>query len=197
MALVEHCVYCFDSLIYHFEEKVTPIPIFSNDQYPLFVTWTKESRSGKEPSLRGCKGTFSSQELHKGLQEFSLISALKDKRFSPVVFSEVPRLHCGVSLLFRFEEVSSVYEWEIGTHGIILDFEDKKGNHWNATYLPEVAPEQEWNREETVDSLIRKTGYEGSITEELLQNIRTTTYQSSKSHLTYAEYLNFKKNPKK
>jgi len=195
MATAEHCIYCFDSLLYHFEEKNYPVPKFSNDKYPLFVSWHKESHSAtKEPSLRGCKGTFSPQEIHKGLQEYALISALKDKRFSPVTFSEVTRLHCGVSLLFNFEEVNSVWDWEIGTHGIIIDFEDKHGNQLSATYLPEVAEEQQWNKVETIDSLIKKAGFESKVSDELLGSIKTTRYQSSKINLSYAEYKSYKKN---
>jgi len=193
MATVQHCIYCFDSLLYHFEENEFPVPKFTNEKYPLFVTWLKESRPSREPSLRGCKGTFSAQDIHKGLQEYTLISALKDKRFSPITYSEVTKLHCGVSLLFQFEKVSHVYDWEVGIHGIIIEFDDKHGNRLSATYLPEVAQEQDWNKKETIDSLIRKASYEGPVNEDLLHRIETTRYQSSKSELSYADYIAHKK----
>ena len=57
-----------------------------------------------------------------------------------------------------------------------------------ATYLPEVASEQGWDCHEAVVSLIRKSGYQGVISEELLKDVETTKYQSSKQRLTYAEY---------
>jgi len=197
MATESHCVYCFDSLISHFEKVVPAPPSFPNDKYPLFVTWHKESRNGTDLSLRGCKGTFSSKEVHSGLQEFSLISALKDKRFSPVSQSELPKLECTVSLLFQFENCTDVYDWEIGTHGIIIDFTDPRDkSNRNATYLPEVALEQKWTKEETVESLAHKAGYDGPLTKAILKTIQTTRYQSSISKLAYEDYINHKKNPK-
>lgn len=41
--------------------------------YPLFVTWNTFSRSGHK-SLRGCIGTFDSQELDDGLRSYALTS---------------------------------------------------------------------------------------------------------------------------
>jgi len=193
MACKDHCVYCFDALICHFENKECPTPRFANDKYPLFVTWHKESSSNKEPSLRGCKGTFSAKQIHEGLKEFALISALKDKRFSPVGQHELPRLKCSVSLLFKFEECGNVWDWEIGTHGIIIDFADHKGNNLNATYLPEVALEQEWTKVEALKSLIKKAGYDGHVSDEFMERIQVTRYQSSIDHLHYTDYQIHKK----
>jgi len=196
MACKDHCVYCFDSLICHFENKECPTPRFANEKYPLFVTWHKESSSNKEPSLRGCKGTFSAKDIHDGIKEYALISALKDKRFSPVAQSELPRLQCSVSLLFQFEECGSVWDWEVGTHGIIIDFVDHKGNGLNATYLPEVAEEQEWTKLEAMKSLIKKAGYDGPVSDDFIEKIQVTRYQSSKHHLHYRDYQVHKKVPK-
>jgi len=192
MASKDHCIYCFDALIAHFNQQKPPSPLFTNDSYPLFVSWHKQHRNGKDLSLRGCKGTFSPKKLHSGLSEFALISALKDTRFSPVTFEEVTLLECGVSLLTHFEDVASVWDWEIGIHGIIIDFVDPKGEKRNATYLPEVALEQEWDKKETLISLIEKSGYKGKVTETLLSEIRLTRYQSSKVKVHYTEYLSFK-----
>jgi len=188
VSTVDMCIYCFDSLISHFEQTKVPPPSFKNDKYPLFVTWHKYSSSGKEPSLRGCKGTFDAKEIHNGLQDFALISGLKDRRFSPITYNEISRLECSVSLLYAFEECANVSDWEIGKHGIIIDFDDADGSNRNATYLPEVAPEQQWNKTETLRSLIRKAGYEGQISEELFAKIRTTRYQSSQTKLSYKDY---------
>jgi AMME syndrome candidate gene 1 protein len=45
----------------------------STEKYPLFVTWdTRSSRGNK--SLRGCIGTFESQELDDGLRSYALTS---------------------------------------------------------------------------------------------------------------------------
>ena len=77
---------------------------------------------------------------------------------------------------------------KVGTHGIIIQFK-VDGRKYNSTYLPEVAHEQGWNHDETVDSLIRKSGYRGTISVQLKAELNVTRYQSSKVKLTYAEYL--------
>lgn len=51
-------------------------------------------------------------------------SALRDTRFSPVQLSEIPHLSCGVSLLRLFEEGRTWNDWDVGTHGIIIEFTD-------------------------------------------------------------------------
>lgn len=58
--------------------------------------------------------------------------------------------------------------------------------------MPEVAPEQGWNAQETLDSLIKKAGYNGRVTDALLKSIQLERYQSSKEKLTYSEYMALK-----
>ena len=62
---------------------------------------------------------------------------------------------------------------------------------YSATYLPEVARDQQWNQDATIRSLIRKAGYNGQVSDELLQSIRCTRYQSAKLRITYDEYCQF------
>jgi uncharacterized protein (TIGR00296 family) len=62
---------------------------------PLFVTW----KIGRDQRLRGCIGTFSEMNLHNGLKEYALTSALKDSRFDPITRDELPRLTVSVSIL--------------------------------------------------------------------------------------------------
>ncbi|XP_009872622.1 PREDICTED: AMME syndrome candidate gene 1 protein-like, partial [Apaloderma vittatum] len=105
---------------------------------PLFVTW----KIGRDKRLRGCIGTFSAMNLHSGLREYTLTSALKDSRFPPMTRDELPRLFCSVSLLTNFEDVCDYMDWEVGVHGIRIEFINEKGSKRTATYLPEVAKEQ-------------------------------------------------------
>ena len=44
-------------------------------------------------------------------------------------------------------------------HGVMIEFVDDRGQSRTAVYLPEVMPEQGWTKAETIDSLIRKSGY--------------------------------------
>ena len=62
-------------------------------------------------------------------------------------------------------------------------------NHHSATYLPEVAFEQGWTQERTVESLVRKAGFNGVISVDLLCEIKCVRYQSSKQKLTYSNYI--------
>ena len=69
-------------------------------------------------------------------------SAFKDSRFDPINRDEYSKLHVSVSILRHFEDGCDYLDWEVGTHGIRIEFTNEKGNKRTATYLPEVAPEQ-------------------------------------------------------
>jgi len=69
-------------------------------------------------------------------------SAMKDSRFSPVARDELTRLHVSVSILCHFEDAAGFLDWEIGVHGIRIEFFNERGVKRTATYLPEVPPEQ-------------------------------------------------------
>ena len=78
------------------------------------------------------------------------------------------------------------------THGILIDFDSKSGKHYNATYLPDVALEQGWDKLEALQSLVRKAGFRGGCDESLLNAMQVTRYQSSKASLTYKEYCEYR-----
>nr|XP_009924240.1 PREDICTED: AMME syndrome candidate gene 1 protein isoform X2 [Haliaeetus albicilla]XP_009924241.1 PREDICTED: AMME syndrome candidate gene 1 protein isoform X2 [Haliaeetus albicilla] len=116
-------------------------------------------------------------------------SALKDSRFPPMTRDELPRLFCSVSLLTNFEDVCDYMDWEVGVHGIRIEFINEKGSKRTATYLPEVAKEQGWDHIQTIDSLLRKGGYKAPITNEFRKTIKLTRYRSEKMTMSYTEYL--------
>ncbi|XP_043830802.1 AMME syndrome candidate gene 1 protein [Dromiciops gliroides] len=182
----EMCCFCFDVLYCHLNGYQQPrAPRFTNEPYPLFVTW----KIGRDKRLRGCIGTFSAMNLHSGLREYTLTSALKDSRFPPMTREELPRLTCSVSLLTNFEDVCDYLDWEVGVHGIRIEFINEKGSKRTATYLPEVAKEQGWDHIQTIDSLLRKGGYKATITNEFRKSIKLTRYRSEKMTMSYSEYV--------
>lgn len=188
VAVPEMCVYCFNVLnaeLNNLEQPATPS--FTNNAYPLFVTWY----IGKEQRLRGCIGTFSDMHLHSGLKEYAITSALRDSRFPPIGRSEIPKLSVSVSVLLNFEDARGYLDWTLGVHGIRIEFHNERGSKKTATYLPQVAPEQGWDKIETIDSLLRKGGFRGEITPEVRNSIKLVRYQSSQLQMTYNEYREY------
>lgn len=51
-----------------------------------------------------------------------------------------------------------------------------------------------WTKLEAIDSLMRKAGYNGVITESVRQLIRLTRYQSTAFTMHYGEYIAYVKN---
>uniref|UniRef100_T1GWI6 AMMECR1 domain-containing protein n=1 Tax=Megaselia scalaris TaxID=36166 RepID=T1GWI6_MEGSC len=64
VAIPAMCFFCFDVLYCELNKLDMPIdPSFTNDAYPLFVTW----KIGRDKRLRGCIGTFSAMHLREGI----------------------------------------------------------------------------------------------------------------------------------
>ena len=117
-------------------------------------------------------------------------------------------LYHSVSLLTDFEDVPTYLDWDIGTHGIYISFtvpsrtptsifgsSRRRSNHQmlNATYLPDVIPEQGWTKIEAVESAMRKAGWDGPIDEAMLMSVRLKRYQSRQVTVTWLEYVEWKK----
>ena len=64
---------------------------------------------------------------------------------------------------------------------------------FNATYLPEVAPAQGWDKIETVDSAIHKAGWSGRITEEIRRSVKLRRYQSRVCTVTWHQFAEWRK----
>jgi AMME syndrome candidate gene 1 protein len=157
----------------------------SPTESPLFVTWNTVSRHGT--SLRGCIGTFESQPLEDGLSSYALIAALQDYRFNPITARELPTLEVAVTLLTDFEDCDDAMDWELGTHGLRISFY-YHGRKYGSTYLPDVATEQGWTKEETLVSLMRKAGWEGRKDKWRDVNLKVVRYQGRRVDLGYPEY---------
>ena len=113
-----------------------------------FVTLTKAGE------LRGCIGEiFATQSLYKSVIANAIHAAVDDPRFPAVTADELPALHVEISALTEPQEVPSYRDIVIGKHGIVLR---KAGR--SAVYLPQVAPEQGWDLETTLNHLSRKAG---------------------------------------
>ncbi|ROW02455.1 hypothetical protein VMCG_06126 [Cytospora schulzeri] len=164
-------------------------------EYPLFVTWNKLSPSGSdagEYNLRGCIGTFEAQPLADGLSSYAVIAALHDSRFHRVTLRELPTLQCAVTLLTDFEDAEGgILDWEVGVHGIRISFQ-WEGRRYGSTYLPDVAREQGWTREQALMSLMRKAGWEGRRDRwrevAAAGGMRVVRYRGDKEAVEFGEY---------
>lgn len=107
--------------------------------------------------LRGCIGSLAPvAPLYRSVHDNAVNAARRDHRFPPVSEEELPGLIVHISILSPITPIAAPGEFKIGEHGIILT----KGRY-RSVYLPEVAVEQGWTREETLTSLSRKAGLPG------------------------------------
>ena len=104
--------------------------------------------------LRGCIGTLEPVgPLYQAAHDNTISAARQDPRFTPVRPDELPAIDLTLSILSPSEPIGSAGEFVPGSHGIILE---KHGRR--AVFLPEVAAEQGWTREETLGALCQKAG---------------------------------------
>lgn len=109
----------------------------------------------KNGELRGCVGTFeNSRPLIQNIVRMSVASAFQDMRFSPVTKSELPEIKIEISILGHLEKIDSIDQIEIGKHGVYVKAGSKSG-----TFLPDVATEQGWNRDEFVMNCAREKAH--------------------------------------
>jgi len=94
--------------------------------------------------LRGCIGRFTaSVPLYKVIQEMAIAAATEDNRFEPVRPEETGLLEIEISVLSPMHPISSPDEIVLGKHGIYI----RKGS-LSGTFLPQVATETGWTKEE-------------------------------------------------
>jgi AmmeMemoRadiSam system protein B/AmmeMemoRadiSam system protein A len=108
----------------------------------------------KHGELRGCIGhLIGDRPLYLAVQNVAVSAAVADQRFPPVSEEELSDLEIEISVLSPLEEVESVDQIQVGLHGVII----RRGLS-QAVYLPQVASEQGWGREEMLENLCLKAG---------------------------------------
>lgn len=118
------------------------------EKYATFVTLHQAC------DLRGCIGSLEPEaELYRSVHDNTINAALRDFRFPAVSPDEVSSIHIAVSILSPLTPIPRAEEFEVGRDGIIME----KGMH-RAVFLPEVATEQGWTREDTLSHLSSKAG---------------------------------------
>jgi hypothetical protein len=98
----------------------------------------------KNGALRGCIGRFVADEpLYAIVQKMAIAAATEDQRFPVVEKIEMDEIELEISVLTPLQKIESVDEIEMGRHGIYI----KKG-FASGTFLPQVAIETGWTKEE-------------------------------------------------
>ena len=110
----------------------------------------------RQGELRGCIGHMAEDTpLALTVARMAIAAALEDRRFPPVRAEELPGLTIELSVLTPFTPVAGPQAIVVGRDGVLLD---KAGRR--AVFLPQVAPEQGWGRDEMLDHLCAKAGLE-------------------------------------
>jgi len=145
-----------DALAYYLEKKQVPdindlgctVSQAMTAPRAAFVTLKKNGR------LRGCIGDiYPMRPLYKSVILNSINAAVNDRRFQPVVASELDEIDIGISALTVPEPVPSYKNIRIGTDGVVL-----RKNSRSAVFLPQVAAEQGWDVPQMLTQLSLKAG---------------------------------------
>ena len=100
----------------------------------------------KQGRLRGCIGHFGEDvPLYEIVAEMARAAAFEDPRFQPVTHDEFDDLDIEISVLTPMRRIQSLDEFQLHKHGIYI----KKG-YRSGTFLPQVADEVNWTKEEFV-----------------------------------------------
>ena len=114
----------------------------------VFVTLKKRGE------LRGCIGHIPSDMPMvrlAGMMAFE--SALNDPRFARLALEEMREVEIEISILSPPKVVSGPSDIVVGRDGVVIAADGR-----SAVFLPQVAPEQGWNRDQMLDNLCVKAG---------------------------------------
>jgi AmmeMemoRadiSam system protein A len=133
-------------------------PDLNSEEYAL--TQTLKNKRGvfvtlnKNGNLRGCIGHIQPREqLFDAVIDNTINSSMNDGRFRPVSEDELPDIEIDISVLSPIKKISGAEKFITGKHGIIIRLGGMR-----AVFLPQVATEQGWDREETLAQLCNKAG---------------------------------------
>ena len=114
----------------------------------VFVTLRKKG------DLRGCIGQMKpDRPLRVLVGRMALAAAFDDPRFEKVRAGELKDIDVEISVLTPFKDVTGPGAIVVGRDGVLL----QKGGR-SAVFLPQVALEEHWTRDEMLDNLCLKGG---------------------------------------
>jgi len=143
--------YARETLVRFMETDTVPttrrLPPAASQPRGAFVTLNEHG------ALRGCVGQLlPSRPLGPTVGRMALEAALRDGRFAPVTRDELAALEIEISVLGPMAPVAA-REIVVGRDGVVLAKDGRR-----AVFLPQVAIEQHWGRDELLDHLCEKAG---------------------------------------
>ena len=132
--------------------RVSPMQDYPMQDYPMQDYPMLSKKCGafvslhKHGHLRGCIGHFGEDTpLYEIVAEMARAAAFEDPRFMPVSREELDDIDIEISVLTPMRRIQSLDEFELHRHGIYI----RKG-YRSGTFLPQVADEVNWTKEEFV-----------------------------------------------
>jgi AmmeMemoRadiSam system protein A len=94
--------------------------------------------------LRGCVGHFGENiPLYEVVADMARAAAFEDTRFNEVSQSELSSIEIEISVLSPLKKIDNISQFQYGKQGIYI-CKDSRGG----TFLPQVAQEVNWTKEE-------------------------------------------------
>ncbi len=132
------------------------LPLF-RDPDPVFYSYSGAFVTlKKRGNLRGCIGHLEADtKLYRIVGKMAVSAATNDPRFPPLDIRDVNDIHIEISVLTPYRPVPSFEDIVVRKHGVLL----KKFGQY-AVFLPQVAVEQGWDRDQMLGQLCRKAGFD-------------------------------------
>lgn len=116
------------------------------ERHPVFVTLR---RGGY---LQGCIGlTEARLPLYQAVSQMACAAAFEDPRFKPMRAEDLPHTEIEISVLSPLKRIADPGEIVLGIHGVVVKRGDRSG-----LFLPQVATETGWNKEEFLNQLCQQ-----------------------------------------
>jgi len=153
--------------------QIEPTPDGLDFKSGCFVTLHLRGR------LRGCIGNFNEDtDITENVSKMACQAAFSDPRFGPLSKDELGMVEIEISVLSPMESTKAE-EIEVGKHGIYIVNGFNRG-----VLLPQVAAEQDWDRETFLKQTCVKAGLpEGAWKDEGTKIYRFSAIVFSENHL--------------
>lgn len=129
-------------------EDKEPAAVLIDKQFGAFVTLRKDG------NLRGCIGQIIAEKpLSETIGEMSEAAAFRDPRFTALTADEMSKISIEISILSPLEKVVNMAKIKPGRDGLYV-----KNGFYSGLLLPQVATEQNWNRDTFINQTFQKAG---------------------------------------